>query len=141
MTMDRRPVDAENPVAPTVRAAAVVFVATAVAFGVGTAVTLGYLDRNGELPMTPFGFRSLSGPFEALGMSRLTALGWLLVGVCAVEALAGLSLWRGERRGAIVGLATTPLAVGLGLGFALPFYLVSIPVRLGLLALGRRTLH
>ena len=74
-------------------------------------------------------------------LALFTPTGWLFVGVCAAEALAGLWLWRGERRGASVGLATSPLAVALGVGFALPFYLISIPIRLGLLALGRRTLR
>ena len=44
----------------------------------------------------------------------------------------------GQRRGASLGIWTTPLAVMFGLGFALPFYLASIPIRLVLLALGRR---
>jgi hypothetical protein len=128
-------------VAPGVRAAGTVYLATSIGFGAGAVWSLWHLARHGELPMTPFGFRAFSGPFEALGTSRFTALGWLFVGVCTVEALAGLSLWRGERRGASVGLASTPLAVALGVGFALPFYLVSIPVRLAFLALGRRTLR
>jgi hypothetical protein len=68
--------------------------------------------------MTPFGFRAFSGPFEAFGTSRFMALGWAFVGLCAVQALAGFWLWQGERRGAAVGLATTPLAVALGAGFA-----------------------
>ncbi len=121
------------------RAAATVYAATGIGFGVGTVVTLVYLARNGELPMTPFGFRSLSGPFEALGAAWLSVLGWLFVGVCAVETWAGWKLWLGQRRGATLGLLTTPLAVVFGLGFALPFYLASIPIRLGLQALGRRS--
>lgn len=128
-------------IAPTVRTAGAVYVATATGFGAGAVWSLWYLGQHGELPMTPFGFRAFSGPFEALGTTRFTALGWLFVGVCAVEALAGFWLWRGRRRGATVGLATTPLAVVLGAGFALPFYLISIPIELWLLALGRRTLR
>ena len=58
--------------------------------------------------------------------------------VCAVETLAGWRLWKGQRRGASLGIWTTPLAVMFGLGFALPFYLASIPIRLVLLAMGRR---
>lgn len=128
-------------VTPLGRAAGMVYLANSLGFGFGAVWSLRHLARHGELPMTPFGFRAFSGPFETLGTSRFTALGWLFVGVSAVEAVAGLWLWRGERRGAAVGLATTPLAVGLGVGFALPFYLMSIPVRLALLALDRRTLR
>jgi hypothetical protein len=47
-------------------------------------------------------------------------------------------MWMGRRRGVAIGLVTTPLAVVLGLGFDLPLYLASIPIRLILLALGRQ---
>ena len=128
-------------VATTTRAAGAIYAATGIGFGVGSVISLVHLARNGELPMTPFGFRSLSGPFEGLGIVWLSVLGWVFVGVCAVETLAGWRLWKGQRRGASLGIWTTPLAVILGLGFALPFYLVSIPIRLILLALGRRASH
>jgi hypothetical protein len=139
--MSSQPDALEGHVAPTVRAAGAVYVANAVGFGVGAIWTLWYLGQHGELPMTPFGFRAFSGPFEALGTATLAAVGWTFVGLCVLEALAGFWLCRGERRGATVGLATTPLAVVLGAGFALPLYLISIPVRLALLALGRGTLR
>jgi len=136
--MDSTAASSPTTVATATRAAGVVYVATGIGFGVGAVISLVYLARNGELPMTPFGFRSMSGPFEGLGTAWLNVLGWVFVGVCAVETLAGWKLWKGQRRGASLGIWTTPLAVVLGLGFALPFYLASIPVRLVLLALGRR---
>ncbi len=139
--MDPTAGPAPTRVALATRAAATVYVATGIGFGVGTVISLLYLARNGELPMTPFGFRSLSGPFEALGTAWLSVLGWLFVGVCAVETWAGWKLWLGQRRGATLGLLTTPLAVVLGSGFALPFYLASIPVRLVLQVIGRRDLR
>ena len=74
------------------RAAATVYVATGIGFGVGAMISLVYLARDGELPMTPFGFRALAGPFEALGTAWFSVLGWLFVGVCAVETLAGWKL-------------------------------------------------
>jgi hypothetical protein len=43
--------------------------------------------------MTPWGFRSLSGPFEQLGPERFTALGWALVGVCALDVVARIWPW------------------------------------------------
>jgi hypothetical protein len=125
-------------VATATRAAGAVYVTTGVGFGVGAVISLVYLARNGELPMTPFGFRAFSGPFEGLGTGWFSVLGWVFVGVCAVETFAGRKLWQGQRPGITIGIRTTPLAVVLGLGFALPFYLASIPIRLGLLALGRR---
>src|SRR4029079_7894728 len=136
--MDSTTASSPTSVATATRAAGVVYVATGIGFGVGSAVSLVYLARNGELPMTPFGFRSLSGPFEGLGTVWLSVIGWVFVGVCAVETLAGWKVWKGQPLAAPLGIWPPPLAVMFGLGFDLPFYLASIPVRLVLLALGRR---
>jgi hypothetical protein len=132
---------ATNTVPPAIRAAAVMYAVLGIGFGVATAITLDRYARDGELPMTPFGFRSLSGPFEQLGPDAFTALGWALVGVCAVDVLAGIWLWQGRRRGAWLGLATTPLALGLGAGFALPFLLLGAPIRAALVIADRRSLR
>ena len=94
-----------------------------------TPFTLSHLARTGELPMSPFGFRSLSGPFERLGYDTFTVLGWALVVVCAVDVLAGIWLWQGQRRGARLGLVMTPFVLILGVGFALPFLLLLAAVR------------
>jgi hypothetical protein len=126
---------------PTIRAAAVCYAALGLGFGGGAIVTLAHLARTGELPMTPFGFRSMSGPFEALGPDRFAALGWALVGVSALDVLAGAWLWQGRRRGLRLGLATTLPALALGAGFALPFLLAGVPLRIALLLAGRRTLR
>lgn len=126
---------------PAIRGAAALYILLGVGFGIGAALTLWSFAREGELPMTPFGFRSLSGPFEQLGPGPFAALGWTLVGVCSIDTLAGLWLWRGRRRGATVGLATTPFALALGAGFALPFLLAGIPIRVALVLAGRRSLR
>jgi len=124
------------------RAAAALYVVLGAGFGVGTAATLVYLGRNGELPMTPFGFRSLAGGFfENLGPQRFTTFGWMLVGVCALDVIAGAWLWQGRRRGAWLGLATSPFAFILGAGFALPFLIVGVPIRAALVFAGRRGLR
>lgn len=107
----------------------------------GTLVALASLARDGELPMTPWGFRALSGPFERLGPQPFTALGLGLVGVCALDVVAGVWLWQGRKRGATLGLATTVPALALGAGFALPFLLVGVPIRVALVIAGRRTLR
>ena len=124
-----------------VRAAAVMYLALGLGFSVGTVVTLAYFERDGELPMSPFGWRYLAGPFEQLGAERFTALGWALVGVSALDVVAGIWLWQGRRRGARLGLATTPLALALGAGFALPFLLAGAPIRAALVLAGRRSLR
>ena len=117
------------------------YVALGLGFGIGTVLTLWHHARTGELPMTPWGFRSLAGgPFEQLGSERFALLGWSLVGVCALDVLTGIWLWQGRRRGLRLGLATTAPAFALAIGFALPFLLVGVPIRILLALAGRRHL-
>ena len=123
------------------RWAAVTFILPAFGFGLPTPFVLSHLRRTGELPMTPFGFRSHSGPFERLGPDAFTALGVALVVSCVLDVLAGVWLWQGRRRGARLGLAMTPLALVLGLGFAFPFFLAALPLRLLLIAAARSGLR
>lgn len=99
---------------------------------------LAHLDRHGELPMT-FWFRSMGGPFEQLGPEAFSALGWIFVGVCAADVVAGLGLWRGRRWGAKLGLATSPVALR-SCGFRPALILIGVPVRMALVFAGRRSL-
>jgi hypothetical protein len=115
--------------------------ASDVVFGIAMLITLRHLARTGELPMTPWGFRAFSGPFEDLGQQKFAVLSWAFVAVCAVDVVAGVWLWQGQRRGARLGLAMTPFALILGGGFALPFLLVPAPIRAGLVLAGRRRLR
>ena len=131
---------ASGKTSPAIRAAALTYVALGLGFGAGSVVTLAHLAREGELPMTPWGFRSMSGPFEQLGPGAFTVLGSALVGVCVLQVVGGAWLWQGRRRGAQLALATTPLALGLGAGFALPFLLVGEPIAAALVVAGRRSL-
>lgn len=125
-----------------IRAATILHLVLGLGFGIGTAITLRSFARTGELPMTPFGFRSLAGgPFEQLAPAQFTALGWALVSVCALDILAGIWLWQGRRRGGALGLATSPVALALGVGFALPFLLVGVPIGAALILAGRRSLR
>ena len=142
MEADRPTLDSVQDGAGPVRTAAAMYVVLGLGFGIGTAVTLWQFDRHGELPMTPFGFRSLAGgPFEQLDPAQFGALGWSLVAVSAVDVLTGIWLWRGQRRGLRLGLVTTIPALGLGAGFALPFLLVGVPIRTALAIIGRRALR
>lgn len=137
-----RPVVSVEQVSPSIRAAAVLYLALGIGFGVGAAITLDHLRREGELPMTPFGFRSLAGgPFEALAPAQFTALGWALVGVCALDVASAALLWRGRRAGAVLGLVTTPVALIMAIGFALPFLILGVPIRVALVLSGRRSLR
>jgi hypothetical protein len=126
---------------PAIRGAALLYLALGVGFGAGAVVALSHLARAGELPMTPWGFRAMSGPFEGLGRERFSALGWALVAISALDVVAGVWLWQGRRRGAWLGLAMEPPALVLSAGFALPFLLAGIPIRTALVLAGRRSLR
>ena len=123
----------------TVRVGALLYLFLGLAFGASVPFVLAHLDRYGELPMT-FWFRSMAGSFEQLGPEAFFALGWTFVGVCAADVVAGVGLWRGRRWGARIGLATSPLALALGVGFDLPLVLVGVPFRVALVLAGRRSL-
>ena len=47
----------------TVRVAAFLYLFLGVAFGASVPFVLAYLERNGELPKSPFGFDMMAGPF------------------------------------------------------------------------------
>ena len=113
--------------ARSVRVAALLY-AMELGFGVSMPLALANLARRGELPMMPIGFRAFSGPFEKAGPERFTALGVALIGVSVLDAIAAVWLWQMRRRGGILGVAMTPVATVLGLGFALPFWLLPIPI-------------
>jgi hypothetical protein len=100
-----------------------------------------YLRRHGELPMTPFGFRALEGPLARLDVDQVTAFGAALAGLSALDVLAGVWLWQGRRRGATQGLLTSPVALGLGIGFELPFLVLAVPFRVAILASRRASLR
>ena len=55
-----------------------------------------------------------------------------LIGVSAVDVATGRWLGQDRRRGTVIGLATTPVNVGLGLLFQVPFLMVVPPLRAGL---------
>jgi hypothetical protein len=124
------------------RATAVIYAVPGIGWVVSTLLVLLYLHRRGELPMTPFGFRLLGGPYPRIGTERLTPLGWalawLLVAVSALDVLVGRWLWQGDRRGAVLALALAPVSFVLGRLFALPFLIVAVPVRAILVLLGWR---
>ena len=122
------------------RAAAVLYGLLGVGFGLGTVVTLALLIRNGELPMTPWGFRSLDGPFARIDTQTTVLAGAALVAVCAADTATAVGLWRGRRWAGRLGLLTAPAALVLALGFELPFLLAGIPARTALVAAAWRRL-
>ena len=123
------------------RSAAALYVFLGFSFGASVPFVLAHFARHGELPMSPFGWRYMAGPVEQLGPRAVTSLGWALVGVSALDVLAGRWLWQGRRRGLALGLATMIPALALGAAFALPLLLIGVPIRTALALVGSRTLR
>src|SRR5688500_14111284 len=123
------------------RAAAVIQVLIGLGFGGGSLWAVLHLVQNGEFPMTPWGFRAMAGPVMVRGNGAAVVVGIALAVVCAVDIAAGVWLWKLQRRGLRLGLATALPQLALGLAFALPFQLASIPLRLVLSLAGRRSLR
>lgn len=126
----------------SIRAASILYGVPGLGFGIGVPLTLAYLVRHGELPMTPFGWRLMGAPFEQIGTDRLTPLGWVLavalVGTSALDVIAAIWLRQGRPAGARLGLVTTPFTLGLGAVFVLPLLIAVAPVRALLVLAGRR---
>ncbi len=118
------------------RLAAILYFIPGLGIAISTLLILAYQHWRGELPMTPFGWRLMGSTVPGMGADQLTptgtALAWVLIGVSAIDVATSRWLWQGRRRGTVVGLATTPVSVGLGLLFQVPFLLVVPPLRAGL---------
>jgi hypothetical protein len=129
----------------TTRLASVLYVVPGLGFALATAAILLYDARRHELPMTPFGWRLLGGPYEQIGTDTLTGLGRLLGGalivVSLVDLVAGIWLQQGRRRGAMLGVATTPISHLLGTLFVVPALWIIPPVRAILAIAGWRRLR
>lgn len=120
-----------------IRLSAFLFVLSGLGNVVATPLIIWHLAREDELPMTLFGFRLLAGPAEELGGEVFAALCFALVAVSATDVVAGVWLWHGRRRGATLGLVTSPLLFALGVAFAVPFMLLTAPIRAAGVLVGR----
>jgi hypothetical protein len=103
-----------------VRAAAMLFLVPAVGFLVANVLIARHLLEHRELPMSPFGWRYMAGPFEAFGVETFVILLAAFQVVCALEAIAGWLLWNDQRGGGVLGLALLPVAAIFWYGFELP---------------------
>ena len=125
--------DRREPAVQMRRVLAAVYAVPGVGWAVATLAVLLFHRVRGELPMTPFGWRLLGGPYERVGTDRLTPLGWalalLLIAVSGADVVIGRWLWQGRRRGAVLALAMAPVSFVLGRLFVLPYLLMMAPLR------------
>jgi hypothetical protein len=127
------------------RVLALIYAVPGIGWAVATLAVLLYQGQRGELPMSPFGWRLLGGPYPQVGVDRLTPLGvalaWLLIAVSIVDVAVGRWLWQGRRRGAVLALMMAPISFGLGWLFALPYLIVMAPLRAIAALVAWRELH
>ena len=125
--------------------ASALYVVPGLGTALATAAILLYDAGRHELPMTPFGWRLLGGPYEQIGTDTLTGLGRVLgialIVVSISDLVAGIWLRQGRRRGAMLGVATTPISLLLGTLFVVPALWIIPPVRAFLAIAGWRRLR
>lgn len=81
------------------------------------------------------------GPFEALGLRSMLALGWLFTAIGGLEAWTAVQLWRQRRVGGTLAAVLIPVGLPFWLGFALPLWPPVAAIRVVLARLGRRGLE
>ena len=127
------------------RATWLLYLVPGIGFAIVVPLVLAYQAVRGVLPMTPFGWRLMGGPFERIGTDRLTPLGVglaaVLVGTGLVDVVAAAGLRQGRRWGGRLAVATTPISIALGIAFVVPFLLVVPPLRFIFVASGWRNLR
>ena len=120
------------------RLAAIGFGATGIPGVVVMPFFLAWIAANDRLPVmggaTAFG----GGPLETLGPRGVALIGVPFLITSALEVVAMRWLWRGERRGSVLGAALAPLTSVFAVGYDLPIWYALIPMRTLLLALGWR---
>ena len=105
---------------PLVTALTVFMLIDALDWALGVLPVVRYALIHKDLPVT-FGFRALSGPFEALGINGLVVAGVLFVAVSLLKLLAAYWTWRLRMDGPVLQLILLAISAIFWYGFALPF--------------------
>ena len=119
---------------PLVTALAVVIVIDALGWSLGVLPALRHAMQYRELPRM-FGFRALSGPFEALGLDSLIVAGLVFVAISLLKLLAAYWVWNLRKDGLVLELILLGISAIFWYGFALPFGPVGGLIEITLMAL------
>ena len=103
-----------------VTALTIFMVIDALGWAFGVLPVLRYALIHGDLPRT-FGFRALSGPFEALGINALVVAGIIFVVISLLKLLAAYWTWGHRMDGPVLQLILLGISAIFWYGFALPF--------------------
>jgi len=104
---------------PLVIALTAVIILDSLGWTFGVLPVLRHAMTHGELPRT-FGFRALSGPFEALGLNALIVAGLIYVVVSLLKLLAAYWVWNLRMDGIVLELVLLAISAIFWYGFALP---------------------
>jgi hypothetical protein len=105
---------------PFVTALTAFILIDALGWAIGVLLVLRYALIHGDLPIT-FGFRALSGPFEALGINALIVAGIVFVVISLLKLLAAYWTWGHRMDGPILQLILLSISAIFWYGFELPF--------------------
>ena len=119
---------------PLVTTLALVIVFDSLAWSLGVLPTLRHAIQYRELPKM-FGFRTLRGPFEALGLDSLIVAGIVFVAISLLKLLAAYWVWNLRMDGLVLKLVLLTISAPFWYGFALPFGLVGGLIEIVLMAL------
>jgi hypothetical protein len=130
---------------PAITAASILSYVVGVGWVIGISPTIVYMIRHRALPIRNLPIlgqiRALSGPFEALGMGMMITLAVLFLVINLLHLLAGIWLWKSQRKGGTLEISLLGLSVVFWFGFALPIPPVVGLLEAGLLAAGWKSLN
>jgi hypothetical protein len=122
------------------RWASLLYYFTGMAGFFGHAGVLGYVLWRKKFPVVLGIQLNGGGPFEAVGMRGMTGLTAPAAIVGVGEVIAARWLSQSRLRGGVLALGLWPLGVFLWIGFALPMWLVTAPIKILLVLAGWRSL-
>jgi len=111
--------------------------------GLGILWAVVYFVVYGTSPVIFGGIRSMpeGGPFEALGPTAMTVLGFLFVFLSGLGFVAGYWLWQSRARGGKLGLVLAAAGIVFAIGFLVPLWLILHPLQLVLIMTARKNLR